>query len=98
MDRGLGGTVERIGARFEQADAAWEALQAVRTRFGLGVADVEVHALGSTDYGRPATEVVLAGRFPADIAGEAVEELRARGGAIVERRVELVPGISTSQG
>ena len=89
MRRGPG-TIERIGARFRRPEAASAALRAIRRQFG--VRDVEVRALGSTDYRQTSTDVLLARRFPAQVADDAIEALRGLGGVIVERRVEAAPG------
>ena len=87
MHRGSG-TIKRIGARFGHPEAARAAVREVRRQFDLGVGDVEVRALGSTDHRHPSADVLLAGRFPTQVADDAVEALRGLDGVIVERRIE----------
>lgn len=93
MDRWLAST-ERLGARFDDRDSAVAVMHELRHRFGLGIADIEVQALGSTHYEEPSTGTLLAGRFPPTVADDAIESIRAAGGQIVERRLEPDPVVT----
>lgn len=84
-------TVERIGARFRDRDAAVEAMLELRRRFDLEIADVEVQPLGTTSYDEPTPGTLLAGQFPADAADAVVDLIGQRGGEIIERRAEPDP-------
>lgn len=84
-------SIERIGARFEDREVAVAAMQSLRDRFGLGISDIEVQALGSTRYEQPASGTLLAGRFSSTVGDEVVTMIRAGGGEIIERRFEPDP-------
>jgi len=87
---------ERIGARFHERDRAVDTMLELRQRFDLGVAEVEVRALGTTRYDEPPPGTLLAGQFPAGEAEQVVGLIEARGGEIVERRSEPDPAEAMS--
>jgi hypothetical protein len=93
MDQWLAST-ERLGARFDDRDTAVAVMHELRQRFGLGIEDIEVQALGSTHYEEPSTATLLAGRFPPTVADDAITIIRAAGGELVERRLEPDPVIA----
>ena len=77
-----------VGARFDDAGAANDALGELRERIAVEPGDLGARPLGSLRYEHPAVGVVVAGRFePADV--EAVVSIMERhGGEIVFRRTE----------
>jgi hypothetical protein len=77
-----------VGARFDDLSAAEEALVELRERIVLEAGDVGLRPLGSLRYERPASGLVLAGRFEHDDVEEVVEIMRRHGGVIVFKRAE----------
>lgn len=88
---GYTAAIERLGARFEDRHTALEAMRQLRERFGLDLSDIEIQALGSTHYEEPPSGTLLAGRFRPEVADEAIDLIRRKGGVIVERRMEPDP-------
>jgi hypothetical protein len=77
-----------VGATFPDR-RAFDAREELRRRHRLSERDIGVRRLGTTDYAVLPNELVLAGRFEAGQAADAVEVIERYGGAVVVNRDEL---------
>jgi hypothetical protein len=77
-----------VGARFSAARSAEAAVRELRDAIAVGPGDLSLQPLGSVRYERPASGLVVAGRFaPADVDA-VVEILQRHRGEVVFRRPE----------
>ena len=77
-----------VGARFSAARAAEAAMQELRDAIAVEPGDLSVQPLGSVRYERPASGVVVAGRFAPGDVDAVVEILERHRGEVVFRRAE----------
>ena len=76
-----------VGARFPDR-RAFKAREELRHRHGLAERDIAVRRLGTTDYAVLPTDLVLAGRFEAEEAADAIAVIEQLGGEVLINRDE----------
>jgi len=76
-----------VGARFPDR-RAFTAREELRRRHGLAERDIGVRRLGTTDYAVVPTDLVLAGRFEAEQAADAIRVIEQLGGEVLVNRDE----------
>ena len=77
-----------VGARFANLESANAALGDIRASVAMPPTDVAVRPLGSTRYEQPASDFVLAGRFPAAEVERVLRIVELHGGTLLSRRLE----------
>lgn len=77
-----------VGMRFEDHGSAAAALVEIRDRVPVAPGDIAVRPLGSTRYESPAGGFLLGGRFADADVPAVIQVAEARGGVLVERRLE----------
>ena len=78
-----------VGFRFSDEDRAFEALDALRSRYSLEGDDADVGRLGSTEYGcEPPREAILAARLDPRAVTEAERVVAELGGEVLLVRDE----------
>jgi hypothetical protein len=80
-----------LGARFKRDEPAFAALRELRARYDLREDDAAVWPLGTTQYDRPASDLILAGRFRPEVLDDVKALVEALGGTVVFDRAEWPP-------
>ena len=75
-----------VGARFTAARSAEAAVQELRDAIAVRPGDLSLQPLGSVRYERPASGVVVAGRFASGDVDAVVEILERHRGEVVFRK------------
>jgi hypothetical protein len=88
-----------VGARFANLESANAALGDIRASVSIPRADVAVRPLGSTRYEEPASDFLLAGRFPTTEVARVLGIVERHGGTLLSRRIERPhPALAGSSG
>ena len=77
-----------VGARFANLESANAALGDIRASVPMPPTDVAVRPLGSTRYEEPASDFLLAGRFPGVAVERVLRIVELHGGTLLSRRLE----------
>ncbi len=87
--------VDILAARFDDPARARAAARDIRVRLRVPPDAIDIRPLGTTEYDRPASDVLLAGRFPEDLVEPATMLVESYGGRVVDRRneAELYPAV-----
>ena len=77
-----------VGAQFADAESAEAAMQQLRDAIAVAPGDLALRPLGSVRYERPASRVVVAGRFAVADVDAVVEIMERNRGEVVFRKPE----------